>query len=644
MRSVIIDLETRSTVDLTDVGAHVYAAHPSTDVLCCGYAVDDGDVKIWRPGDPIPDEIIAAADDPDTRFIAFSANFERQIWQQVLVPRYGWPAAPISKWCCLQARVLSFALPASLKDVADALELAHRKGHDSAMLKLCKPRKPRKGEDPNNVYWHNDPADLEALYLYCIDDVECERELNTLLPTLSPEEQRLWELDQRVNDRGVAVDGELLAGALAITAMADAEIEHELTTITSGEITSVGQIDRIMTWLGAHNCVVDCLDKKAVSAVLRRVDLAPEARRVLELRRAGAHTSTKKLKTMAAWRGIDGRVRGALRFHGAATGRWSSLGAQLHNLKRPTITDLDTAIALVTAGNFEAVKNRYERPLEIVGNISRAILVAAPGKTLLIGDYSGVESRLTAWIAGQQSKLDQWSKFDETGELVDHPYYRFGVDHLKLAPEIAYDLGKRCDLAFGFGGGVNAWRRMAPEGDTATDVEIDLRKLAWRAAHPKVKQYWWTLEHAAVTAFQNPGKIRGASRIRFVYKPPFLFAILPSGRGIAYPFPAMMVNRFGNFALTFLDNSNGKWAPCNKGQGTYGGALLENVVQGAARDLLGAAMTRLEDAGYPIVLHAHDEIVCEMPLNSGSADQLKRMMAAPSKARIGTRFTGNGVS
>jgi len=342
------DYETRSTLELGDVGAHVYAAHGSTDVWCCAYAVDNGEVQLWTPGMPAPAEFTEAAQNPEWLVSAFNDRFERLIEQHIMAPRYGWPLIPIERHRCTQAAAMALALPRNLGDAAIALGLEHQK--DAAgkrlMTLMAKPRKPRAGEGPNGVYWHDEPEKVQRLCEYCKQDVRAERALHARVGFISAAEQKVWELDAIINDRGVYSDGELLNAMLGIAAEAEAEIGPELSELTGGAVTSINQVERLVRWLGEYGCKVDDVRKPTLRKELLN-GASPEVRRVMELRLAGAHAAAKKLSTLKEWCGADGRVRGALKYHGGATGRWASWGVQLHNLKKPTI-DIEAAILAVS--------------------------------------------------------------------------------------------------------------------------------------------------------------------------------------------------------------------------------------------------------------------------------------------------------
>jgi DNA polymerase len=349
------------------------------------------------------------------------------------------------------------ALPAKLKTVAEVLQLSARKDDDGARLMqmMARPRKPRPGEDPAGIYWHDDPEKLDRLYAYCKQDVEVERELYHRVPPLADSEQALWILDAAINQRGAASK---------IAAAAGEAVQEELTRITGGELTSTDQVAAMLAWLAEHGCAVKNVQKPTLGHALRRKDIDPVTRRVIELRLGAAHAAAAKINTLLLWRdGGDGRVRNPLRFHGAGTGRWTGHGPQPQNFKRDA-DGMTAKVAAISTGDLAHVAALYPQPLEVVGDIARAMICAAPGHRLLIGDFSGVESRVLAWASGQQSKLDQWAKFDCTGNPVDEPYYLLGRS-CGRPEECARSIGKTADLAFGYMGGVGAWDRLAPDDD-----------------------------------------------------------------------------------------------------------------------------------------------------------------------------------
>jgi DNA polymerase len=648
MPTLFWDIETRSAAPLQETGAWRYAADRSTEVLCIGYAVDNGDVKIWTPGQPIPEEFVAAAANPNWIIVAHNDQFERVIEERILAPHFGWPIVPINRHRCTMAAALACALPAKLETVAKVLDLPIQKdvAGVTLMRMMAGPRKPRADEDPSGLYWHDDPAKLERLYAYCQNDVEVERELFHQLPRLTDLEQKLWELDAIINRRGFYTDGPLLEAASTIAAAAGTAVQTELASITSGELISTDQVSALLDWLAEHGCEVKDLRKPTLKQALRRKDLDPAVRRAMDLRLGAAHAAAAKIDTLLAWRDSDGRIRGTLRYHGAGTGRWTGHGPQPQNFKRDS-EGVDEKVAAVATGNLAHIGELYLHPLEIVGDIARAMICAKPDHRLLIGDFSGIESRVTAWVSGQQSKLEQWAKFDRTGDPKDEPYYING-HNCGLPDETARGIGKTADLAFGFQGGAAAWRKLAPDDD-ASDVEILRRRNIWRKAHPHTVAFWRGINRTAITAVRRPNSTLTYKRLTLTYDERFLRIVLPSGRPLSYPLPRLETDKFDNPMVVFKDNAAGKFVDCRFGQGAYGGLWIENIVQAISRDLLAAAMMRLEAAEYPVVLHVHDEIVVEAPVDFGSLEEFQRLITASpdwanglpiaAKVRNGERFS-----
>src|SRR5262245_14110411 len=377
------DFETRSRVALKIVGAQRYTADHTTEVLCCAYAVDDDPVQLWRPGDPTPSEFILAAQSPNWIVTAFNDAFETAIEKSIMSVRYGWPVVPIERHRCTQAACLALGLPARLSAAADALELSHRKdaAGERLMHQTSKPRRAHKDEDPDGIYWFDDQERLDRLYSYCAQDVRVERELFNRLPQLPPAEQAIWQLNHQINVRGFHIDRGFAEAARKIAEAAAPEIDQEITELTGGDITSVNQVAKLTAWLQDHGCGLQNLDRKAIQRQLEKGDdeLSSTVRRVLELRAGGAQSAVKKINALLARAGADDRIRGAFRYHGAATGRWAGEGIQPQNLKRPVVDNLDAAITAVATGDYQHVRSLYPRPLAIVGDCTRAMICAAPG-------------------------------------------------------------------------------------------------------------------------------------------------------------------------------------------------------------------------------------------------------------------------
>jgi len=460
------DFETRSQAVLKTVGSYKYATDPTTEVLCVAYAVDDRPVELWTPTDPIPAEFIEAASDPNWVVCAHGAHFEDAIERYVLHPQLGWPIFPLEKQRCTQATALAAGLPARLGALADVLELANRKdvAGERLMHQLAKPRRARKDENAAGIYWFDDAERLGRLHAYCLQDVEVERELFDRLPPLSPAEQALWALSTTINRRGFHIDRQFAEAARRIAQAAGPELDQELAQLTGGTVTAISQVARLLSWVQERGCQLLKLDRKAIDKQLADEELSAPVRRALELRRDGAQSAVKKIDALLARAGSDDRIRGAFRYHGAATGRWSGEGFQAQNLKRPLVDDLNAAVAAVSTGDYARVQKLYPRPLSVIGDCSRSMICAAPGHVLIGADFSAIESRILAWVAKEEWKLDSYRRFDATHDPRDEPYCEtacriFRVPsgtYTKDSPERS--VGKTCDLAFGYSGGLAAWR------------------------------------------------------------------------------------------------------------------------------------------------------------------------------------------
>jgi len=626
------DYETRSKVSLKKVGIHRYVTDPSTEVVFGAFAVDDGPVRVWRPGDPLLPEIIEAANNTNWRVAAHNDPFESAIEQYILALRFNWPLVSIERHRCTMAMASAAGLPARLGMLADALNLANRKdrGGERLMHQMSKPRRIRKGEDLNGVYYFDDPERLERWQSYMCRDVEVEREVYQECPPLPPTEQLLWQLNCIINERGFLFDRALAKAAKQIAAAAGPEIDAELADITSGTVTGVNQIARIQNWLREQGYPLESLDKKVIEKQLLDPELPALVRRVLELREGGAQAAVKKLDALLARAGDDDRIRDEFRYHGAGTGRFSGQGVQVQNLKRPTIENLDDAIAAISTGNYEHVRKLYRKPLAVIGDCARSMIIAPSGYKLIGGDFSSIESRVLAWVAGETWKLDSYRRYDATRDPRDEPYCEtacriFRVpsgSYTKSSPERS--VGKVCDLAFGYMGGLNAWRKFEP--DRFTDDEVEKFKAEWRATHPNIVKFWYAVDRAAWTAVRDRGRVVTCGPIAFRSNGAFLQLKLPSGRKISYPQPRIRAKDARHQYVIFSDNAEGQFKDCRYGAGAYGGLWVENIVSGIARDLLVEAMFRVEAAGYRIVLHVHDETVCEVPENFGSTEEFVRLM------------------
>ena len=674
MKTIIhLDYESRSTVDLRKTGVYPYAADPTTDLWCAAYAVNDGPVSLWVPGEPCPAPIAVGAGKPDVEFHAHNAAFERIMTDHIATARYGWPVIPLTQWRCTMAMAYAMALPGKLDSACKAVglgDIKDMKGHN-LMIRMSKPRRV---ESDGTVVWWEDDERKQKLFDYCRKDVIAERALEKRILPLRPAEQTMWFLDQIINDRGVNVDTALCDAAKKIVSAEETRLNTEMKAVTGGIVGRCSNVNELKTFLRSRLPDVDSLSKDIVEELLA-LDLDDDIRRALELRQEAGKASVRKINSLVNGCGEDGRHRGMFQYHGASTGRWAGRRFQPQNIKRPLNKDADTIVKALMTGDAEYVRTLYDHPLTAIGDAVRSMATAGRGNDLIAADFAGIESRVLSWLAGNDEKLRRFAAADR-GE---------GPDNYQLAyaavfggrPEDVWgterQVGKVKELAFGFGGGPGAFvvmqsgygvdiserydfLRSFPEFSRAEEaweqrgkgsgmgetmwVAGETVKIRWRDNHPKEVQFWWDLERAALDAVREPGKGFGVGRIEFKKAGSFLWCRLPNGRAICYPYPSI---EWGEMPW---DDDNGKPAKRqqlryhgidSRKQGgkwekiaTYGGKLCENVVQATARDFMADAMVRVEKAGYPVVLHVHDEIVSEVPKGFGSLSEFEQtMMASP---------------
>jgi DNA polymerase bacteriophage-type len=665
-----IDFETRAAVDLKKTGVYRYAEDPDTDVWCAAYAIGNGEVKLWKRGEPCPPEIVQhiAAGGP---WQAHNANFEITIWREILAKRYGWPEPRLEDWSCTMAMAMSMSLPGSLDAAAGALGLdAGKDMHGYAqMLRMAKPRKVL---PDGSITWWDDPERLAQLYAYNIQDVVVERELGRRLLALRPFEQKLWWLDQKVNTRGCYVDERLCHAAKKIVASATERLNAEMTRVTDWAVRGCTNVGELSAFLRKHGIETESLAKDQLD-VLLALDLPPAVRRALELRKEAAKASVAKINALLAGMSTDKRSKGMLQYHAASTGRWGGRRFQPQNIKRPKLDDVDAAIGDVLTGDVRLIDMLYGEPLSVVGDCLRGMIRAAPGNVLYAADYANIEGRVLAWLAGEDWKIRAFREFD-AGSGPD--LYKvtaaaiLGIRPEEVTKDQRQSYGKVPELALGYQGGPGAFQAMArgygvdiasalgllketaagavakAEGAWESRgkrsgmpqdawVAAETIKILWRSRHPQITRFWWDLEEAALGALDSPGTVVDCGRIRFRTAGSFLFARLPSGRALCYPYPRAVMKQMPwdgddgqpamKRALTYkgVDSYTRKWTDCF----AYAGLWAENLTQAVARDVLAEAMFRVEDGGYPVILTVHDEIVSEAPKGHGSVEDFCARMA-----------------
>ena len=649
MPELFWDLETRSAASLRMCGAWRYASDDTTDVLCCCFAVDAGAVESWRPGQPPPAPFLAAAADPlGWRTIAHNFEFELAILEHVLTPRYDFPPLPLEVQHCSMALALANAYPAELDLLAQALELEYQKDREGVRLMrlMSQPRKPRKGEDRNVLYWVFDEEKLQRLIAYCTRDVLTTRAVwrHPQLKPLNDSERRIQILDAHINARGVRADRELATAARDLALRELSRLNIAVSDLTEGAIETINQVERIRAAVNAHGHRMETLNKRSVAAVLAH-EPSDHVRQLLELRRDGARASTRKYeRILSSMSENDDRIRGSMRLYGAGPGRWAGRGPQLQNLKKNESGIPLAAIEAVRSGDRDRLRE-FGKPLTVLGDIARAVICAGPGNMLVAADFAAIESRVLSWLAGEEWKLEAYREYDRTGDKAIEPYRIVAAQMLhKPAREInsaERQQGKAGDLACGFGGSVRAWKRIAAK-DNRPDAEILADVHAWRRAHPKTTIFWRELARAIRVAIRT-GQPTAAGRIVAEFTDRNLYLTLPSRRRITYPGAQLVASKFegGYPDVQFKDNAHGKWSDYRGWFGTF----VENVVQGIARDLLAAAIERFETRGIAVALHIHDEAIAEVAAGSiTEAEFLATMLEPPAWAEglplAGTAWSG----
>lgn len=628
---VSIDIESLSEIDLRVSGVYPYARHKSTGLWCACYAKGMGDIKVWRPGEPVPKLIVehAAA---GGLFRSWNADFERIMIRDCAAPRYGWPVIPIPQWRDTMAEARAMSLPGALGLCAHAVGLQEGKDEvgRSLMLRMARPR----GYDP--VYgtptWWDTEEYKTRLILYCKQDVAVEREIARRVLRLSQAELLVWMLTGWMNDRGVELDMPTVEGAQIVVTEAIKRLNRRLRAVTGGTVTSVTAVGRLADWLRLRGYEVEKLDKVALREMLRQ-EWPPAVREMLEIRRDAAKTSAAKLKAFKARADDHNRMRGSLLYHAASTGRWSSVGAQLHNVPREGVEHPDLSCGLLADGDIEGLEllHNGQAPLDIVSRSLRSMIVAAKGCELIVADYAQIEARGTAWLAAQWDLVEA---FEQGSDVYCDMAERVFGRRVTAADTLERFIGKQLTLGCGYQMG---WQKFADSCTKVADVVVDdeLAKhavMTWRTTNAQIVITWRELQDMAFKAVQRPGKeiIACEGLICCQVNGSFLVLELPSGRRLFYPHPRIEMvtapwdaekpeeEQQKRPAVVYQEVRGNDW----KRGVMYGGKWMENIIQGLCRDLMAYAMVRLREHGWHPVLTVHDEVVCEEPVGAKTPERL----------------------
>lgn len=635
-RILEMDIETYSDVDLIKCGVYAYADSPAFEVLLFAYSFDGEETKVidLAQGEQLPAEVESAIFDESIIKTAFNANFERTC----LSKHFGRRISPKS-WHCSAVQAAMLALPRSLEDVGAVLGLEKQKMKEGKDLirYFCVPCKPTKtnGGRTRNLPCHA-PEKWELFKTYCKRDVDVEKAIRYKLRNfpIPKSEMEVYRLDQEINDRGILVDKKLVEQAVA------GDLLHkEIVTKRAYELTGLenpNSVAQIKGWLEEKGLEVDSLSKQAVTELIQESD--GEVEELLKLRLLMAKTSVKKYEAIERSVCSDGRVHGLLQFYGAnRTGRWAGRLVQVQNLPQNHIVDLELARNLVKQGRFEDVELLYDSTPKMLSELIRTAFIPKPGCRFLVADFSAIEARVLAWLAGEQWRLDVFSSHGKIYEASASAMFHVPIEEIKKGSPLRQK-GKIAELALGYGGSVGALTSMGALNMGLEEEELAPLVSTWRSANPHITQFWWDVDAAAIKAVTEKKQTR-VGKISFEYKSGILFATLPSGRKLAYVKPRMALNKFDRKGLTYEGiGESGKWGRIE----TYGPKLVENIVQGTARDLLAEAMLRLKKRGFDIVMHIHDEAVLEVPEGVSSVEEVCTIMAEQPEWAKGLPLRADG--
>ncbi len=625
MRRVLsIDLETYSDVDLPNCGVYRYV-EGDFHILLFAYAFDDEETKCvdMACGEQLPKEVVDAIHNENIIKSAWNAQFER-----ICLSKYFGTQLDPDAWQCTMVWAASLSLPLKLATAAQALKTAQQK--DAVGERLiryfsipCKPTNSNGGRTRNLP--EHAPDDWKLFKSYCIQDVETERDIRRRLEKfpLMPQEWDYYHMDQRINDRGILIDRELVQQAIICNMAMSEEMTKRAYALTGLE--NPNSVSQLKGWLEERGIEIDSLGKKNVASLITELDKHSadgEALDMMKLRLQMAKSSVKKYQAAERYICQDGRAHGLFQFSGAnRTQRWAGRGIQLQNLPQNHITTLDEARDLVKMGCFDIVGAMYGNTPDILSQLIRTMLIPKDGCEFIVADFSAIEARVLAWLAGEQWRLDAFQRGEDiycasASQMFGVPVVKHGING-ELRQK-----GKVAELACGYGGGSGALISMGALDMGLKEDELPDIITSWRDANPEIVKFWYAVEKAAIETVKDHND-RSVGRIGFQFAANTLWIVLPSGRRLAYIKPKLQPNRFGRMALTFEGlGANNKWT---RGE-TYSGKLTENITQATARDLLAEAMRRMELAGLDIVGHVHDEVILEVPKGSMTVDDVCAIM------------------
>lgn len=639
MKTLGIDIETFSGANIQKTGAYAYAGAPDFETLLIAYKFDHekevtvidthgvGKKEVADYLESIYPEFWVGLNSQDVVKTAFNANFERACLTQYLGIRM-----PPEQWRCTAVHAATLGLPRNLGAVCIALGLPEDKQKDATGKALinyfCKPCKPTKanGGRTRNQPEHNKEK-WETFIEYNRQDVVAEQEIQRRLSIypVTEEEQKLWDFDQRMNDLGISVDMDMINGIVSHDGISQARLLDEAKYITG--LANPNSLAQLKKWLAEKGCTMTSITKDTTEEMLKNSLLETAVRRMLEIRKSLGKTSIAKYTAMQNAICSDGKLRGVLQFYGAnRTGRWSSKIVQLHNLPQNKIPDIDLAREFTAAKDFASLELLFGESAFVFSQLIRTAFTASPDSRFVISDFSAIEARVIAWLAGEQWRMDVFNTHGKIYETSASQMFHVPIEGIKKGSRLRQQ-GKIAELALGYQGAFGAIKKMDKE-ESIPDDEIPILVSNWRAANPAICKFWYICENAAKAAIKEHRTIKIQHGLMFTYINRILFIRLPSGRKLAYYDARLEDNDKGKETITYAGtNQDTKvWGRLE----TYGGKLVENIVQAVARDCLAVAMMRVDKLGYKIVLHVHDEMVVDVPNSDAEASKvITEVMSLP---------------
>lgn len=639
-----IDIETYSSVDIKLSGAYKYCESIDFEILLLAYAINDGPINIvdLAQGEEMPFEFTSLLMDSRVDKHAHNANFERNAFRAIGIN------VPIEEWYCSAVKAGYCGFPLALAGVSEAMKL-EEKGKlttGAALIRFfsCPVKSTAKNGNQNRNYPKYNLEKWEEYKRYCVGDVEAEREIGKRLHgyTISDLERANYVLDQEINDRGILVDTDMAKNAVDIDTINKKDLTEELKRLTG--LDNPNSPAQLSKWLSeALKKDIKSLAKDSIATLFEETAPGP-VRDVLGLRKKASKTSVKKYVAMLNCFCEDGRAHGLFQFYGAnRTGRWAGRLIQLQNLPQNHLSDLEEARAVIASGDYDLASMLYDDIASILSQLIRTTFIAKQGHTFAVSDFSAIEARVIAWLANEQWRLDVFNTHGKIYEASAAMMFDVPIESITKGNPLRQK-GKVAELALGYQGSVGALSKMdTSKSLSETEKEDIVRK--WRAKNPAITMLWAQVDKHAKIALKSPGKKITLMRYRnltFYYDGKCLTFELPSGRKLFYQSPCFTTNKFGQESIRYkgMDQETKKWGWVD----SYGGKFVENIVQAIARDLLAHSMLELNKENFPIVMHVHDEIVCEVPvfLAEGRLKAMNKIMGKEVPWAVGLPLAADG--